>query len=151
MDRWYVQIGRRAHEGTLVSSCHGKIYRNNAAFGVHGRCIVFEAKVQLTSDVYGKVFSSATQSLHFLSTGDELSALPTLQTYSILLWLQLHSPVPFTATVLSQRQSNPQLHNEMHEIRSSEPCPQSSCSSSLVFFLFTALIGFAGLSAGRSL
>ena len=57
--------------------------------------------VQLTSAVHDEVFSSTSQSLAFLPTGEELYAIPTLQTYSILFWLQLHSPLPSIAPVLS--------------------------------------------------
>lgn len=69
--------------------------------GVFAIVAVTAAYVQLTSAVYDKVLSPASQSIAFLSTGDELYAVPNLQAYSILFWLQLHSPLPSKATVLS--------------------------------------------------
>lgn len=57
--------------------------------------------LQLTSDIYDKVLSSPSQTLLFLSTGEELYAAPNLPAFSILLWLQLHNPLPSTAPVLS--------------------------------------------------
>ena len=58
-------------------------------------------RLQLTSEVYDKLFSSTAQSLLFLASEDKLYAAPDLQTYSILFWLQLNTPLPTTASVLS--------------------------------------------------
>ena len=57
--------------------------------------------LQLTSAVYSKVLSSASQTLSYLSTGEELYAVPSLQAYSVLFWVQFHSPLPSSTPILS--------------------------------------------------
>ena len=67
-----------------------------------GICLLLslaQAYYQLTSSVYTTAVSSSP--LHFLSSGDELYAVPTLESYSILVWIQINDPLSVNSAVLA--------------------------------------------------
>lgn len=89
-------------EATLIGSPAGTcVCLPSAMQQLQPRCVKKYANLQLTSDEYVSVFISIAQSLSFLSEGKELYAVPNLQAYSLLFWLQIQSPLPISASILT--------------------------------------------------
>ena len=70
-------------------------------FALFTLAAVAKSQLYLTSTDDNQVQSSTSQALSYLSTGKEMYALANLQAYSVLFWLQLHSPSSSYTPILS--------------------------------------------------